>query len=94
MKIDDLISISQKFGSPIYVYDAAFIKSQYKKLTDAFSTVENLNIKYAVKALSNINIIKILNSLGSGLDTRRTRHICENIQEVHERSRRKRHAGG
>ena len=69
MKIDDLISISQKFGSPIYVYDAAFIKSQYKRLSDAFSAVENLNIKYAVKALSNINIIKILNSLGSGLDT-------------------------
>ena len=69
MKIDDLISISQKFGSPIYVYDAAFIRSQYKKLSDAFSAVENLNIKYAVKALSNINIIKILNSLGSGLDT-------------------------
>ena len=69
MKIDDLISISQKFGSPIYVYDAALIKSQYKKLCDAFSAVENLHIKYAVKALSNINIIKILNSLGSGLDT-------------------------
>ena len=69
MKIDDLISISQKFGSPIYVYDAALIKSQYKKLSDAFSAVENLHIKYAVKALSNINIIKILNSLGSGLDT-------------------------
>ena len=60
MKIDDLISISQKFGSPIYVYDAALIKSQYKKLSDAFSAVENLHIKYAVKALSNINIIKIL----------------------------------
>tara|TARA_B100001939_G_scaffold348113_1_gene372750 strand:+ start:200 stop:1408 length:1209 start_codon:yes stop_codon:yes gene_type:complete len=69
MKIDDLISIIQKFGSPIYVYDAALIKSQYKKLSDAFSAVENLHIKYAVKALSNINIIKILNSLGSGLDT-------------------------
>ena len=69
MKIDDLISISKKFGSPIYVYDAALIKSQYKKLSDAFSAVENLHIKYAVKALSNINIIKILNSLGSGLDT-------------------------
>ena len=63
-----LISISQKFSGPIYVYDAALV-SQYKKLSDAFSAVENLHIKYAVKALSNINMVKILNSLGSGLDT-------------------------
>jgi len=38
-------------------------------LTDAFKTLKHLKINYAVKALSNISIIKLLNTLGAGLDT-------------------------
>ena len=30
---------------------------------------ENLQIKYACKALSNISILGLMNSMGSGLDT-------------------------
>lgn len=64
----DLLSVAEEFGSPVYVYDAEKIKSQYKRLTDAFK-VNELRIHYAVKALSNISILKLLNSLGCGLDT-------------------------
>ncbi|SDR96664.1 diaminopimelate decarboxylase [Gramella sp. MAR_2010_147] len=64
----DLLSITRKFDSPVYVYDADKIISQYKRLTDAFK-VNELRIHYAVKALSNISILKLLNSLGCGLDT-------------------------
>lgn len=64
----DLLSITKEFGSPVYVYDAEKIISQYKRLTNAFK-VDNLRIHYAVKALSNISILKLLNSLGCGLDT-------------------------
>lgn len=53
----------------MYVYDAEKIISQYNKLTNAFSSVKNLKINYAVKALSNISILKVFNSLSSGLDT-------------------------
>ena len=69
MKNKDLISIAKKFGTPTYVYDAEKIKSQYDRLINSFKTVENLKINYAVKALSNISILKYINSLGSGLDT-------------------------
>ena len=69
MKNKDLISIAKKFGTPTYVYDAEKIKSQYDRLINSFKTVENLRINYAVKALSNISILKYINSLGSGLDT-------------------------
>lgn len=64
-----LLDISSEFGSPIYVYDADSIVSQYRRLTSAFKNVENLRINYAVKALSNISVLKLLNSLGSHLDT-------------------------
>jgi len=64
----DLLAITKEFGSPVYVYDADKIISQYRRLTDAFK-VNELRIHYAVKALSNISILKLLNSLGCGLDT-------------------------
>ncbi len=64
-----LLKIVQDFGSPVYVYDAEKIESQYKRLTSAFKNVKSLKINYAVKALSNISILKLLNTLGSGIDT-------------------------
>jgi len=64
-----LKSLTAKYESPLYVYDAEKIISQYNKLTGAFSTVKNLKINYATKALSNISILKIFNSLNAGLDT-------------------------
>lgn len=65
----DLLSVAEEFGSPVYVYDAEKITSQYNRLTSAFKKVNELRIHYAVKALSNISVLKLLNSLGCGLDT-------------------------
>ncbi len=69
MKIQKLLSINKKFGSPAYIYDANKIEIQYKKLITAFSKINNLRIHYAVKALSNISILKFMKKLGSWLDT-------------------------
>lgn len=69
MKNSDLLKITEDYSSPIYVYDSAKIVSQYKRLTSAFKQVKNLRINYAVKALSNISILKLLHNCGSGLDT-------------------------
>lgn len=66
---NQLLKIAQDFGSPVYVYDAEKIENQYKRLTNAFKNVKKLKINYAVKALSNISILKLLNTLGSGIDT-------------------------
>lgn len=64
-----LLKIAEEFGSPVYVYDAGKIESQYKRLTNAFKSVKKLKINYAVKALSNVSILKFFNTLGSGIDT-------------------------
>ena len=69
MKSNELLTIAAEFDSPIYVYDAAKIQSQYKRLTRAFSSIASVRIHYAAKALSNVSILKLLKKMGSGLDT-------------------------
>jgi len=69
MKNSDLLKIAKNFGTPTYVYDASKIQSQYLRLTNSFSTVKNLRINYAVKALSNISVLKYIKNLGAGIDT-------------------------
>lgn len=63
----DVVSLVKTYGSPLYVYDADKIISQVDLLKSAFSTVD-LRIKYATKALSNINILKLLKKAGTGAD--------------------------
>lgn len=69
MNSKDLLKLVGQFGAPLYVYDADKITSQYKRLTQAFEGVPHLRLNYAAKALSNISILRLMNSLGSGLDT-------------------------
>ena len=69
MQSQDLLQLTSQFGSPLYVYDAEKIQSQYNRLTTAFSKVERLRINYAVKALSNVSVLKLLKEMGSGIDT-------------------------
>ena len=76
MKNSKLIQAASEFGSPLYVYDANKIKYQYNRLIKSFKSVKNLQLNYAVKALSNISILKYLIDLGSGID-------AVSIQEVH-----------
>ncbi len=69
-----LIQLAEKFGTPLYVYDAEKIKEQYQKLTTGFSTLD-ARFFYACKALTNVNILKYIHSLGCGID-------CSSINEV------------
>jgi diaminopimelate decarboxylase len=71
---DLLIRLGNEFGTPLYVYNAGKIKEQYEKLKKAFSN-SDARFFYACKALTNINILKYVRELGSGLD-------CVSIHEV------------
>ncbi len=70
------IGLCEKYGTPLYVYDAQVIENQYNKLKSAFGDIKSLRVNFAMKALSNINILKLMRSLGSCVDT-------VSIQEVH-----------
>ena len=66
---EELLRISNNYGCPVYVYDSNKIIDQYHKLNDSFGEVRQLKINYAVKALSNLHILKLIRKLGGGLDT-------------------------
>ncbi|HEY1112944.1 MAG TPA: diaminopimelate decarboxylase [Chitinophagaceae bacterium] len=69
-----LVELAERFGTPLYVYHAEKIKEQYETLEKAFSGCKT-RFFYACKALTNINVLKYINSLGAGLD-------CVSINEV------------
>lgn len=69
-----LISIAGEYGTPVYVYNADKIKSQYDRLSRAFQKLP-VRIFYAGKALTNINILRYIHSLGASVD-------CSSINEV------------
>lgn len=63
----ELLDIAQTYGTPTYVYDSSVTINQYKKLHKAFKPLD-VKLHYAMKALSNVNILKILLNEGAGLD--------------------------
>ena len=69
-----LINIAEEFGSPVYIYHAERIEAQYKKLKAGFKGTD-ARFFYACKSLTNINVLKYIQSLGASLD-------CVSINEV------------
>ncbi len=68
MNNQELIALTEEFGTPLFVYDSAKMTDQYNRLVKAFDGIK-LNVQYACKALNNQAILKLFNSLGAGLDT-------------------------
>ena len=63
------IDIAEQYGAPLYIYDAHRIAAQFDRLKSAFISVKNLKLHYAVKANSNLSILRLIHGLGAGLDT-------------------------
>lgn len=59
-------SLALEFGTPLYVYDAATIIGQLNRLKAAFHT--RTAIKFAVKALTNVSVLRLLKAQGAGAD--------------------------
>jgi diaminopimelate decarboxylase len=71
---EELTRIATQFGTPVYVYHAGKIREQYQRLQDAFREVDT-KFFYAAKALTNINILRYIKSIGCNID-------CSSINEV------------
>ena len=69
-----LTAIAGEFGTPVYVYHAERIKEQYEILKTAFKTSDT-RFFYACKALTNINVLRYIKSIGCNID-------CSSINEV------------
>ena len=70
----DFKALANKYKTPLYVYDLDYMSSQYEKLKSSFKARKSI-LAYAVKANSNLSVIKHFADLGSGAD-------CVSIGEV------------
>jgi diaminopimelate decarboxylase len=60
-------SAAKRFGTPSYLYSRASIEDAYRRMDSAFGSLPH-TICYAVKANSNLGILRIFAALGSGFD--------------------------
>lgn len=70
-----LKKIVEHYGSPFHIYDEKGIRETGKQLIDAFSGIPGFREYYAVKALPNPEILKIMGSMGFGFD-------CSSVAEL------------
>ncbi len=62
-----LSGLAHEFGTPLYVYSEKALTDAYQAYQNGFSQINPL-ICYAVKANSNLSILRHFASLGSGFD--------------------------
>lgn len=70
----DYLLLAKKYGTPLYAYDFDYIENQYNKLKKEFNARKSL-IAYAVKANSNLSVLKHIAAQGAGFD-------CVSIGEI------------
>ncbi len=71
------IELSEKYGTPVYIVNENLIRIRYRKLKETLdSEYENNAIHYAVKANSNLSVLKILKSEGASFD-------CSSVGEIY-----------
>ena len=70
----DFKTLAEKYGTPLYVYDFDYMSAQYNELKEAFRGRKSI-VAYAVKANSNLSVVRHFAKMGSGAD-------CVSIGEV------------
>ncbi len=63
----DLATLATEYGTPLYVYSAGTILDHYRRLDAALAGV-NHEVAYAVKANSNLSVLRLLANEGAGFD--------------------------
>jgi diaminopimelate decarboxylase len=58
---------AKRFGTPAYLYSRASIEQAYRSMDSAFGSIPH-TICYAIKANSNLGILRVFAALGSGFD--------------------------
>ncbi|MES2523878.1 MAG: diaminopimelate decarboxylase [Gemmatimonadota bacterium] len=62
-----LPAIAAAAGTPCYVYSAGTIRARFERLSAAFAGIPH-HIHFAMKANSNLSVLRILQELGAGVD--------------------------
>src|SRR5579885_1265115 len=62
-----IADLARRFGTPFYAYSARTLKRHFRVFDEAFAGTDHL-VCFAMKALSNLSILKLFASMGSGFD--------------------------
>ena len=62
-----MADLAARVGTPFYVYSARTLRRHYRVFDEAFAGTDHL-VCYAMKALSNLSILKLFASMGAGFD--------------------------
>ena len=63
----NLETLARDYGTPLYVYSSQTLRNNYKSLHEALGDLDH-HIAFAVKANSNLSVLRLLAELGSGFD--------------------------
>jgi len=63
----DLAALANEHGTPLYVYSGSTILDHYKRLDAALDGIDH-EVAYAVKANSNLSVLRLLANEGAGFD--------------------------
>jgi diaminopimelate decarboxylase len=63
----NLSTLADEYGTPLYVYSAGTILDHYKRLNAAMGDIDH-EVAYAVKANSNLSVLRLLATHGAGFD--------------------------
>lgn len=75
----DLVALADEHGTPAYVYSAGTFRDHYRRLDAALADIDHA-IEYAVKANSNLSVLKLLVEEGSGFDIVSGGELCRVIE--------------
>jgi diaminopimelate decarboxylase len=62
-----LIDLAVRVGTPFYAYSARTLRRHFRVFSEAFAGVDHL-VCYSMKALSNLSVLGLFASMGSGFD--------------------------
>jgi diaminopimelate decarboxylase len=60
-------AVAKRYGTPVYLYSRSSMERAYRRMDSAFGKLPH-TICYAMKANSNLSILRVFASLGSGFD--------------------------
>jgi diaminopimelate decarboxylase len=63
----DLLALAETHGTPLYVYSAGTLRNHFRRLDAALTGLDH-EIAYAVKANSNLSVLRLLAAEGAGFD--------------------------
>ncbi|HZZ08370.1 MAG TPA: diaminopimelate decarboxylase [Candidatus Binataceae bacterium] len=62
-----IADLAARFDTPLYIYSARTLRRHFRVMDEAFAGTDHL-ICYAMKALSNLSVLKLFAAMGSGFD--------------------------